>query len=40
MGIDQLVFPGFVWVHLYNTVMVVLSGREKIQFKLLKINYI
>lgn len=28
MGIDQLIFPGLVWIPLYNTVMVILAGRE------------
>ncbi|RCK55067.1 Protein SYM1 [Candida viswanathii] len=28
MGIDQLIFPGFVWIPLYNTVMVILAGRD------------
>ncbi|RCK67765.1 Protein SYM1 [Candida viswanathii] len=28
MGVDQLIFPGFVWIPLYNTVMVVLAGRD------------
>ncbi|EMG50734.1 Ethanol metabolism and heat shock tolerance protein, putative [Candida maltosa Xu316] len=28
LSIDQLIFPGFVWIPLYNTTMVLLAQRE------------